>query len=306
MIVIGECIHVISTQVRTAIETKDKAFIQDLARRQAEAGAHYIDLNIGPQKRAGIEVMTWMVDTVQEAVDTPLSLDTTNAAAMEAGLTRVKRRPIINSTDATPERLAAMMPLAAKYGANIIALTLASGGLPNSTDARITLALENILPVAMEFDVKTEDIFFDPLVLTINGNQDQVSPTLEAFRFFKQMAEPPPRTTCGLSNISNSAPKELRPLLNRVFAAMATGAGLDSAIADPLDSDLMETLRILDTRDDSTLKGKVYLALYDAYAAGVTFDGSPFNPQDPEIRDILKTIDVLENKWIYAHSYLRL
>src|SRR3972149_11173644 len=203
MIVIGECIHVISTQVRTAIETKDKAFIQDLARRQAEAGAHYIDLNIGPQKRTGVEVMTWMVDTVQEVVDVPLSLDTTNAAAMEAGLVRCQRRPIINSTDATPERLAAMMPLAAKYGANIIALTLTSGGLPTSTDARINLALENILPVAMEYRVQTEDIFFDPLVLTINGNQDQVAPTLEAFRFFKQMAEPPPRPTSGRSNISH-------------------------------------------------------------------------------------------------------
>ena len=306
MIVIGECIHVISTQVRIAIENKDKAFIQDLARRQQDAGANYIDLNIGPQKRAGAEVMTWMVDTVQEVVDVPLSLDTTNPTAMEAGLSRCKLRPIVNSTDATPERLEAMVPLAAKYGANIIALTLASGGLPNSTDARITLALENILPVMMEHGISTEDIFFDPLVLTINGNQDQVAPTLEAFRFFKQMAEPPPLTTCGLSNISNSAPRELRPLLNRVFAVMATGAGLDSAIADPLDADLMETLRIIDTRDDSTLKGKVFLGLYDAYVAGSTFDSSPFDPQNSEIRDILKTIDVLENKWIYAHSYLRL
>lgn len=306
MIIIGECIHVISKSVRIAIESRDKAFIQDLARRQAEKGAGIIDLNIGPQKKTGPDVMRWMVSTVQEITDVPLSLDTTNAIAIEAGLQVVNKKALINSTDCTPDRLNALMPLAAKYSANIIALTLEAKGLPTSADMRIELASEHIFPVAAQYGIPIENIFLDPLVLTANGNQDQAVQTINATRFFKQMADPPPLTTCGLSNISNSCPAENRPLLNRVFLIMMAGAGLDSAIADPLDSDLMEAVRIVEQRDDSTAKGKLYLALYDTYQAGEEFDPSGVDTSDPALRDIVKTIAILENKTLYAHGYLRL
>ena len=306
MLVIGECIHVISDKVRKAIEGRDKAFIQDLALRQVEKGAHVLDLNIGPQKRTGPEVMTWMVETIQEITDVPLSLDTTNPAAIETGLKLSKKQAIINSTDATEERLSALMPLAARYKANIIALTLGKVGLPTSADARIELALNNIIPVAEEFGVPMGNIYFDPLVLTVNGNQDQAMETLNAVRFFKQMSDPPPKTTCGLSNVSNSCPPEIRPILNRIFLVMLLGAGLDSAIVDPLDDDLMEVVRVLDSRDASTAKGKLYLDIYDACAAGEEFDPSSVDMSDPVLRDIAKTVSILQNKVLYAHSYLRL
>ncbi|MBI4294708.1 MAG: dihydropteroate synthase [Chloroflexi bacterium] len=306
MLVIGECIHVISPKVREAIDGRDKKFIQDLARRQLQKGAHIIDLNIGPQKKAGAEVMPWIVNAVQEMDDVRLSLDTTNAVAIEAGLKVCKNKPIINSTDATPDRINALMPLAARYNASIIALTLAATGLPTSADARIELAAEKLLPAAAEYGVPVENIYLDPLVLTVNGNQDQAQQTINAVRFFKQMTDPPPKTTCGLSNISNSAPKELRPLINRVFVVMMVGAGLDSAIADPLDDELMEVLRIIDQRDASTPKGKLYLDLFDTYVAGGEFDDSGVDMKDPELSDIVKTIRVLENKVMYAHGYLRL
>jgi 5-methyltetrahydrofolate corrinoid/iron sulfur protein methyltransferase len=306
MIVIGECIHVISPRVRAAIENRDKAFIQDLALRQVQKGAHLLDLNIGPQKKAGVEVMSWIVNTIQEVTDVPLSLDTTNAAAIEAGLQLCHKKAIINSTDATPERLNALMPLAAKYGAGIIALTLAATGLPTTAEARIDLAMNYILPAAEEQGVPLENIYFDPLVLTVNGNQDQALHTVNAVRFFKQMTDPPPMTTCGLSNVSNSCPKEVRPLLNRVFLIMLLGAGLDSAIVDPLDDELMQAIRIIETRDASTPEGKLYLDLYDAYARGEEFDPSSVDLSHPGLRDIVKTIQVLENKTLYAHGYLRI
>jgi len=306
MLIIGECIHVISDKVRKAIEGRDKAFIQDLAKRQLEKGAHVLDLNIGPQKRTGPEVMTWMVETIQEITDAPLSLDTTNPAAIETGLKLSKRQAIINSTDATEERLTALMPLAAKYNANIIALTLGKVGLPTSADARIELALGNIIPVAEEHGVPMENIYFDPLVLTVNGNQDQAMETLNAVRFFKQMSDPPPKTTCGLSNVSNSCPPEVRPILNRIFLVMLLGAGLDSAIIDPFDDDLMEAIRVLDNRDASTAKGKLYLDIYDACDAGEVFDASSVDMSDLVLRDIAKTVSVLQNEVLYAHSYLRL
>jgi 5-methyltetrahydrofolate corrinoid/iron sulfur protein methyltransferase len=306
MIAIGECIHVISPSVRQAIEGRDKAFIQDLARKQVEGGAGMLDLNIGPQKKAGAEIMPWIVETVQEVTDIPLSLDTTNAAAMEAGLKVCRQTPLINSTDATPERIAALIPLAAKYKANIIALTLAASGLPTSAEARLELATEVIFPAADEHGIPMENIYLDPLVLTVNGNQDQALATIEAVRMFKMISDPPPQTTCGLSNISNSCPNELRPLINRVFLVMMMGAGLDTAIADPLDRELIEVIRLVEGRDDSTPKGKLYLDLYDTYVGGGEFDASGVDMSDPELRDIVKTIQMLENKTLYAHGYLRL
>lgn len=306
MLVIGESIHIISDKVKTAIETRDKAFIQDLALRQVEKGAQILDLNLGPQKKAGVEIMTWMVNTVQEVTDVPLSLDTTNAAAIEAGLKVCHKPAIINSTDASPERLAALMPLAAKYNAGIIALALGKRGLPTTADARIELVAEHIFPAAAEYGVPLERIYLDPLVLTVNGNQDQALQTIEAVRFFKQMSDPPPMTTCGLSNVSNSCPDEIRSILNRVFVVMMLGAALDTAIADPLDDKLMEVIRIIDIRDDSTPKGKLYLSLHDTYAAMEEFDTSTVDMSDPELAEIAKTIDVLQDKTLYAHGYLRL
>jgi len=278
MICIGESIHIISQSVRTAVEGRDKAVIQELAKRQADKGATYLDLNIGPQKKAGAEVMHWMVETVQEVTDVPLSLDTTNAVAMEAGLKVCQKTPLINSTDSTEERLSALMPLAAKYNSNIIALTLAKGGLPTTADARVELAAECIFPSAAENGIPNERIFLDPLVLTVNGNQ----------------------------NVSNSCPAEIRPLLNRVFLVMMMGASLDSAIIDTLDDEVMETIRIVESRDESTAKGKLYVALYDAYVAMEQFDVSTVDMSDPELSDIAKTIRVMQNETLYAHSYLRM
>jgi 5-methyltetrahydrofolate corrinoid/iron sulfur protein methyltransferase len=306
MIAIGECIHIISKDVKTAVENRDKSFIQNLAKKQADKGAHYIDLNIGPQKKAGHEVMPWMVQAIQEVVELPLSLDTSNAAAIEAGLKVCKRKALINSTDATEERMSAMMPLAAKYNADLISLTLAKGGIPTSADARVELATERIFATAEKFGVPIENLWLDPLVLTVNGNQDQAQQTIHAVRFFKQLADPPPKTTCGLSNVSNTCPAELRHLLNRVFMVMMAGAGLDSAILDPLDHETMEAIRILDKRDDSTPKGKLYLGIYDAYAAMEQYDISQVDMSNPELKDIAKTVNILQNKTLYAHGYLRL
>ncbi|MFC1962824.1 dihydropteroate synthase [Chloroflexota bacterium] len=305
MLVVGECIHVISKDVKTAMENRDKKFLQTLALRQVEKGAGAIDLNIGPQKKTGPEMMSWMVNTVQEVTDVTLSLDTTNVAAMEAGLSVVKQKALINSADATVERLEALMPLAAKYKANIIALTYAGGGLPTTADARIELAAERILPAIAENDIPMEDLYLDPLALTVNGNQDQCLPTIEAVRFFKQMSDPPPKTICGLSNISNSCPEELRPLLNRVFLVMLLGAGLDAAIADPLDSELMAVLHLIETQQSATPKDKLFLDLYQTYTMGAEFDPAGIDMDVPELRDIVKTILVLENKTLYAHGYLR-
>ena len=147
MYIIGENIHIISQEVKVALREKDAKFFQDLAVRQVESGAKALDLNLGPRKKDWEEVFPWMVKTVEEVVDVPLSFDSTNILGIEAGLKAVtKARPIVNSTSAEPERLEKVPPLAKKYDAQLIALTMGKGGIPVGADERVTIALETLIP----------------------------------------------------------------------------------------------------------------------------------------------------------------
>ena len=303
---IGECIHIINKDVRAAIEGRDKAFIQNLAKRQVDSGAKILDLNIGPQKKAGPEVMDWLVKTVQETVDVPLSLDTTNAQAIEAGLKACKQQPIINSTNADPARMGVLFPLAAKYDANIITLTLRATGLPVSADARVGILVEDLMPAAEEAGVKMENLYVDPLAMTVNGTQEHAPEVVQATFVVKQMMDPPLHMTCGLSNVSNGAPEDVRKVLNRVYLVMLMGAGIDTAILDPFDEDLMKAIDIVEKRDDSTPLSKIYLALADACSTGEDFDTSVCDMNDPRQAEVAKSYRILTNKLIYAHNYLKL
>jgi 5-methyltetrahydrofolate corrinoid/iron sulfur protein methyltransferase len=303
---IGECIHIINKDVRSAIEGRNKAYIQDLAKRQAEAGAKMLDLNIGPRKKDGPEVMDWLVKTVQEAVNVPLSLDTTNAQAIEAGLKACKQKPVINSTNADPARMSVLFPLAAKYDANIITLTLRATGLPVSADARVGILVEDLMPAAEQAGLSMERLYVDPLAMTVCGTQEHSPEVLKTTFYVKQMMDPPLHTTCGLSNVSNRAPEDVRKVLNRIYLVMLMGAGMDTAILDPFDQKLMKTIDIIENRDDSTPLGKLYLAIADSYAACEEFDPSGVDMSDPEQAEVAKTVRILQNKIIYAHDYLKL
>lgn len=303
---IGECIHIINKDVRAAIEARDRAFIQKLAQKQVDCGARMLDLNIGPQKKAGPEVMDWIVNAVQDVVDVPLSLDTTNAEAIEAGLKICKRKPIINSTNADPRRMSVLFPLAAQYDAGIIALTLRATGLPVSADARAGILVEDLLPAAESAGLPMQNIYVDPLVMTVNGTQEHAPEVLQTTLVVKSIMDPPLHMTCGLSNVSNGAPSDVRKVLNRTYLIMLMGSGMDTAILDPCDKELMEIIRILENRDDSTPLGKAYLALFDACAAGEEFDISILDMSDTKQASLAKTVAIFKNKMIYAHNYLQL
>ncbi|MFA5054847.1 MAG: dihydropteroate synthase [Dehalococcoidia bacterium] len=303
---IGECIHIINKEVRAAIDNRDADFIRKLAIKQVDCGAKMLDLNIGPQKKAGPEIMDWIVNAVQEVVDVPLSLDTTNAEAIEAGLKVCKRKPIINSTNADPKRMSVLFPLAAKYDVGIITLTLRATGLPVSADERAQILVEDLLPAAEAAGLPMQNIYVDPLAMTVNGTQEHAPEVLQTALVVKSIMEPPLHMTCGLSNVSNGAPADVRKVLNRVYLVMLMGAGMDTAILDPLDKELMDTIRILENRDDSTPAGKAYLALYDACAAGDEFDTSILDMSDAKQAELAKTVAILNNKMIYAHNYLQL
>ncbi len=302
MRIIGENIHILSPKVKEAIANRDRAFFQDSATRQVAAGAWAIDLNIGPQKKLGHEILPWLVEAVQEVVDVPLSLDTTNLGAIEAACEIIKRQPIINSTSAEAERLEKVPLVAAKYHTRLIGLTMEAEGIPVSAEARVNIALEKLIPRAEEVGLPLEDLIIDPLVLTVSGCQQYVPECIEAVRILKVTGA---GVQVGLSNVSNAVPNEMRPLINRVYGVMLMGAGLDTMIADPMDKKQNEFIRIVEQRDDSTALGRLLLALYDAVAAGEQLSPDAVDMSDPDQADIWKTVQILLNKVIYADSYLR-
>lgn len=306
--IIGENIQIISKKVLAAIDSRDARPLQKLAKAQVEHGADALDLNIGRRKKDGHEVMPWLIDVIQEAVPgVTLSLDTTNPAALEAGLKRCQELGVeafINSVYAADESMDAIIPLAAKYGANLIALTMTKSGIPISAEERVGIAVETLIPRIQEAGIPMEKVYLDPLILTVAGCQEYVPNAIEAIRFLKEVADPPPNTVAGLSNVSNTVPHENRSLINRTYLVMLMAAGLNAAIADPLDEAQNEVIRIIEERDESAPVGRLLLKLYDATAAMEELDPGSVDMSDPDQVAIWKTLQILNNKVIYAHSYL--
>lgn len=305
MYIIGENIHIISEKVKVALKERDAKFFQDLAVKQMDAGAQVLDLNLGPRKRDWEEVFPWMVKTVEAVADVPLCLDSTNLLGIEAGLKAVtKAQPIINSTSAEAERLEAVPLVAKQYGARLVALTMGKSGIPVSSDERVNIALEKLIPRCVEIDFPVEDLIIDPLVLTVSGCQEFCPELIEAVRTLPFAWDPPPAISVGLSNVSNAVPHKNRPLINRVYGVMLMGAGLQMMIADPLDNKLKEAIRIVEERDESTSVGRLYLKLHDRVAAMEEPTIDDVDMSDPEQVAIWKTVQILLNKVIYADSYL--
>lgn len=256
--IIGERIHCISPAIRKAIEEKNLEPIFHRAQEQIEAGAHYIDVNIGPAERNGEEVMTWMVQSIQQKFNNiPLALDTVNRKAIEAGLkvyNSENGKAIINSADAGPR--IEMIDLAGEYGCMVIGLC-AKEGIPGDNDERLSHCTE-MLERALGAGMEPTDVLFDPLMLVIKGMQDKQQEVLEAIKMMSDMGL---KTTGGLSNISNGAPKNIRPILDSVWCAMAMQNGLSSAIINPCDIRLMETIKSADIIKGNTLYADSYLEL---------------------------------------------
>jgi cobalamin-dependent methionine synthase I len=305
MYIIGENIHIISDKVKAALQERNAAFFQDLAVRQVEAGANALDLNLGPRKKDWEEVFPWIVETVEAVVDVPLSFDSTNLQGIEAGLKKItKAQPIINSTSAEPERLERVPLVAKQYNARLVALTMGTSGIPVAADARVTIAIENLIPRALEIDFPVSDLIIDPLVLTVSGCQEYCPELIEAIRTLQVAWDPTPPISVGLSNVSNSVPRENRPLINRTYGVMLMGAGLKMMIADPFDEELKQTIRIIENRDSSTAVGRLYLAIHDRIAAMEEPNIADVDMSDPDQVAIWKTVQILLNKVIYADAYL--
>lgn len=305
MYIIGENIHIISKKVKDALAERDAKFFQELAVKQVDAGAQALDLNLGPRKKDGEEIFPWLVEVVEAVADVPLSFDTTNLAGIQAGLKKItKAQPIINSTSADPERLEKVPLVAKEYNTKLIALTMGKGMIPVTADERVNIAVEKLIPRMLEIDFPVTDLIIDPLVLTVSGCQEYCPELIEAIRTLQYVWDPSPHISVGLSNVSNAVPHANRPLINQVYCAMLMGVGLKMMIADPLDKDLMEVVRIIEERDESTEISKTYLTISDKVANMEDITADMFNMDDPEQKAIWKTVQILMNQVIYADSYL--
>jgi 5-methyltetrahydrofolate--homocysteine methyltransferase len=239
VIVIGERINSTREEIARAIEARDAAFIKEAARVQVEAGAHFLDVNAGVFLAAEPEHLTWLVQTVQEAVDVPLSIDSARAEALAPALEAHRGRAMLNSISGERERLEKILPLVEKFRPTVIALCMDERGLPDSPQRTLEVA-EKLVDALSSRGVEKAGIYLDPLVRPV-GTDPEVG--MLAFRSAMKIKEglPGSKIICGLSNVSFGLP--LRGLLNRNYLSMMVAAGIDAVIADPLDAGLMANLR---------------------------------------------------------------
>jgi len=292
MLLIGENLNIMSKRIGEALRQKDPQPIKELAIAEAEAGMDMLDVNLGPARKEGAYLMEWVVRVVQEAVDLPISLDTTNIEAMEAGLRIHRGRALINSISARPERIEALMPLAKKYNVPFVGLLLGSEGIPRDLDERALLAVQ-FMSVAEEYGVPNEDIWFDPIVLPINTQQMQIQGCTEFVKILPDLA-PRSKSICGLSNVSSGVPRELKGIINRTYMIILKRYGLYSAIVDAFDKELKEIA-----------KGKMpdLEALVHKVMDGEEIDLSKLSKEE---RDYVKTTKILLGNTLYSDSWLEI
>ena len=299
MILIGENLNIMVKKIGQAMKERNPKPIQELALAEAEAGVDYIDVNLGPARKGGEELMEWMVRTVQEVVDLPLYLDTTNVDAIEAGLKVYENKQgkaVINSIMCRPERMEAQIPLATKYDAGMVALLWGPEGMPRDASERGVLATE-ILQRAAEAGVAGEDIWVDPIITPLNVQQNQLMECNQFMLELDMIAEvlaPGCKSTCGLSNVSNGAPEHLRPILNQTYMMILEKSGMRSCIVDAFDTGLREIAR--GKRPEiAALVGRV-----------VDGDEPDMERLSKEEQDYVKTVKVLLGHSLYSDSWLEL
>lgn len=289
MKLIGENLNIISKTIGPALKERVAGPIQEMAVAQTKQGVDYIDLNIGPARKEGDKLMEWVVKTVQEVTDKPLCLDTTNVVAIEAGLKACKSRALINSISVV--RMEEELPLVVKYNCDFIGLLWGREGLPRDANERGAIAAE-LLYTANEKGIKNEQIWFDPIVTpAVNIESNHVKPCLEFMSMLQDLA-PGSGSAVGLSNVSNGAPNNLRPILNRTYLMMLMKYNIHSAIVDAFDHELIDIARG---------RKPELVTLVHRVMDGEQVDVSRL---DPESAKYAKTVKVLLGIQLYSHSWL--
>ena len=236
--IIGEKINGTRKRVARAISERDAEFIQNLAKKQADNGSAWLDVNAGTHPETEPDDMIWLIENIQSVVDIPLCLDSANPKALIAGLSAVNKTPMINSISGEPDRLEQILPIVAEHGCEVIALAMDDKKIPETYEKRLEI-IDMVMAATQKAGVPDDKVYVDPLAMTLATMNQGGMIARDTIRSVKEKY-PEVHFTMGLSNISFGLP--VRKQINRTFMTLAMEAGLDSAIMDPMDKGLRATI----------------------------------------------------------------
>ncbi|MHC5039255.1 MAG: dihydropteroate synthase [Planctomycetota bacterium] len=269
MLIIGERINATRKFVHAIVANRDAKGLQALARRQIEAGAHVLDVNVASETgspEAESEAMAWAVKIIHEVAEVPLAIDSDHPPVMQVGLaTHGDPAPFLNSVTGEEAKLDALLPMIRETGASVICLAIGDSGIPENAEERVSVCRQ-IRDRALQEGIPAERLYFDPLVLPAATGEGKGSTTLRTLRRLKGDL-PGAKTVVGLSNVSFGLPA--RSVLNRTFLAMCMGVGLDAAILDPLAVDVMEGFRAAEALLGTDRRCQRYVRAYRSRTKGV-------------------------------------
>jgi len=291
---IAESINIMGTRSGTAMKAREKGPIQEMAKEETAAGAAWLDLNVGPARKDGTELLPWVVQAMEEVTTLPLCLDTTNTAAMAAGFATIKNKKaaIMNSISAQPERMQKLIPVAAEADCNVITLLWGPEGMPRDSNERCAMAVD-LMMALNEAGIANEKMIFDPIATPITLGADQIASGLEFLSMLQEIA-PGARSTVGLSNVSNGVPHELRGYLDRTYLIMLMKYNLTTAIVNSYDPELMAICR----GERQTIVNMVHEMI----------DGNDPDPStlDQKALEHYKSYKVLSGQNVFSESWLTL
>ncbi len=296
MVTIAENLNVINKGVGAGFKEKDPKPVRAMVEKIIQSEPDWIDINLGPARKNGAELMPWVVGIVQEITDIPVVLDTSNIEAIEAGLKVCKKPALINSIMVRPERYEAMLPLVKTYGADYVALMWGPNGMARDANERAELTTE-LLMAAQALDIPVERAWIDPIITPVNIQQDQLMENLAFFEMLPDIVGAIQeggtcKSTNGLSNISNGNPEHLRPILNQVYMCMLKRKGMYSCIVDAFDPVIMDIC-----------KGKMpwFVDLVYGVMDEKEFDLGSMKKEEV---DVIKTARVILGHSLFSESWL--
>ena len=305
MLFIGNQIRLTRPPLDSAVKQRFDLLIKTLARRQVEAGANWLLIDLGPRRKKAADDLAWLVKTIQGEVTVPLALRGDDPQALEAGLEAARAELMIDATLPGVTEFEPYIELAKQHNA-LLALSASPGGLPSPTEERLTLVSDRLLPETLGAGLTLEEVFVDPLVTALTCDQPMVPVTIETLRLLKVAAEPAPNTLVHLDDVSDGAADAAKPYISQAYLTMMLAAGIDALVANPLDPDLLDVMRVVLDRDPTTAYDRLLLRLFDVTKAEVELDPAFVDPSDSEQTKLLRTVQVLNNELLYADSYMRM
>lgn len=303
MFIVGNEIRLTRSPLASAVAQRFDLLIKTMARRQVDAGANWLLLDLGPQRKNAGDDLAWLVKTVQDEVIIPLVLRGDDPAAMEAGILAARGKVLIDATLPGVKDPDAFLDLARRHG-TLLALSACPGGLPTPTEERLRYVTESLLPTAFDAGLTLEQVYVDPLVTALTCDQPMVPATVETLRLLKVAAEPAPNTLVHLDDVADGAADAAKPYIVQAYLSMLLAAGVDALVANALDPDLIDVLRIVQERDPVTAYDRLMVRLYDVTRAEADLEPAFVDETDPEQVKLYKTAQVLNNELMYAGGYL--